>query len=93
MSILVDGVPRYRWTVSTGRAGHVTPNRTFHAQRLKKTPIFKERHNYHARIRSPSTLDTRYTTATRSTDWAGRHRMDATAASRKHCDPVLARMR
>jgi hypothetical protein len=34
MSISVDGVPRYRFAVSTGRAGYGTPNGTYHPQRL-----------------------------------------------------------
>ena len=34
MSVVVDGMPRYRFTVSTGRAGYVTPNGTYHPQRL-----------------------------------------------------------
>jgi hypothetical protein len=34
MSVAVDGVPRYRFTVSTGRAGYGTPNGTYHPQRL-----------------------------------------------------------
>jgi hypothetical protein len=34
MSVSVDGVPRYRFTVSTGRAGYGTPNGTYHPERL-----------------------------------------------------------
>jgi hypothetical protein len=34
MSVTVDGVPRYRFAVSTGRAGYGTPNGTYHPQRL-----------------------------------------------------------
>ena len=34
MSISVDGVPRYRFAVSTGRAGYGTPSGTYHPQRL-----------------------------------------------------------
>lgn len=34
MSVLVDGVPRYGFAVSTGRAGYGTPNGTYHPQRL-----------------------------------------------------------
>jgi len=34
MSVAVDGVPRYRFAVSTGRAGYGTPNGTYHPQRL-----------------------------------------------------------
>ena len=34
MSVSVDGVPRYRFAVSTGRAGYGTPNGTYHPQCL-----------------------------------------------------------
>ena len=34
MTVSVDGVPRYRFAVSTGRAGYGTPNGTYHPQRL-----------------------------------------------------------
>jgi len=34
MSVSVDGVPRYRFAVSTGRAGYGTPNGTYHPERL-----------------------------------------------------------
>ena len=34
MSVSVDGVPRYRFAVSTGRAGYGTPNGAYHPQRL-----------------------------------------------------------
>jgi len=34
MSVSVDGVPRHRFAVSTGRAGYGTPNGTYHPQRL-----------------------------------------------------------
>ncbi len=34
MSVSVDGVPRYRFAVSTGRAGYGTPSGTYHPQRL-----------------------------------------------------------
>ena len=34
MSVSVDGVPRYRFAVSTGRAGYGTPNGTYHPQHL-----------------------------------------------------------
>jgi hypothetical protein len=34
MSVSVDGVLRYRFAVSTGRAGYGTPNGTYHPQRL-----------------------------------------------------------
>ncbi len=34
MSVSVDGVERYTWRVSTGRAGHATPRGSFHPSRL-----------------------------------------------------------
>ena len=34
MAVSVDGVSRYRFAVSTGRAGYGTPNGTYHPQRL-----------------------------------------------------------
>jgi hypothetical protein len=34
MAVSVDGVPRYRFAVSTGRAGYGTPNGSYHPQRL-----------------------------------------------------------
>ena len=34
MSVSVDGVPRYRFAVSTGRIGYGTPSGTYHPQRL-----------------------------------------------------------
>jgi lipoprotein-anchoring transpeptidase ErfK/SrfK len=34
MSVSVDGVPRHRFAVSTGRAGYGTPNGTYHPRRL-----------------------------------------------------------
>src|SRR6476660_8587286 len=34
MSVSVDGVSRYRFAVSTGRAGYGTPNGTYHPQHL-----------------------------------------------------------
>ena len=34
MSVSVDGVPRHRFAVSTGRAGYGTSNGTYHPQRL-----------------------------------------------------------
>src|SRR5438874_3957793 len=37
MSVEVDGVARYQFAVSTGRAGYGTPNGTYHPQRLERT--------------------------------------------------------
>jgi hypothetical protein len=45
MTVVVDGVPRYRWTVSTGRAGYGTPNGTYHPQRLEKSWFSKQYYN------------------------------------------------
>jgi len=45
MSVSVDGVPRYHWTVSTGRAGYGTPNGTYHPQRLEKSWFSREYYN------------------------------------------------
>src|SRR5437667_1374444 len=41
MSVSVDGVPRYHWAVSTGRAGYGTPSGTYRPQRM----FSKEYHN------------------------------------------------
>jgi L,D-transpeptidase catalytic domain len=45
MSVSVDGVPRYRFPVSTGRAGYGTPNGTYHPQRLATTWFSKLYYN------------------------------------------------
>jgi hypothetical protein len=45
MTVSVDGVPRYRWTVSTGRAGYGTPNGTYRPQRLARTWFSKKYYN------------------------------------------------
>ena len=45
MSVSVDGVPRYRFAVSTGRAGFGTPNGTYHPQRLAATWFSKLYYN------------------------------------------------
>ena len=37
LSVVVDGVPRYQWPVSTARWGYNTPNGTYHPQRLEKS--------------------------------------------------------
>src|ERR1700744_3225170 len=34
MTVAVDGVPRYTWPVSTGRAGYDTPNGSFKPNRM-----------------------------------------------------------
>jgi hypothetical protein len=45
MTVSVDGVPRYHFTVSTGRPGYGTPNGTFHPQRMEPTWFSKEYYN------------------------------------------------
>jgi L,D-transpeptidase-like protein len=45
MTVSVDGMPRYRWTVSTGRAGYGTPNGTYRPQRLARTWFSKKYYN------------------------------------------------
>jgi hypothetical protein len=45
MSVLVDGMPRYRFAVSTGRAGYGTPSGTFHPERMELTWFSKEYYN------------------------------------------------
>ncbi|HVY57219.1 MAG TPA: L,D-transpeptidase [Xanthobacteraceae bacterium] len=42
MSVSVDGMPRYRWTVSTGRDGFGTPNGTYHPTRMERKWFSKE---------------------------------------------------
>jgi lipoprotein-anchoring transpeptidase ErfK/SrfK len=37
MSVAVDGTVRYRWPVSTARAGYTTPNGTYRPERLERT--------------------------------------------------------
>ena len=45
MSVSVDGVPRYWFAVSTGRAGYGTPNGTYHPQRLETSWFSKLYYN------------------------------------------------
>src|ERR1700736_337048 len=45
MTVAVDGAPRYRFTVSTGRPGLGTPSGTFHPQRMEPTWFSKEYYN------------------------------------------------
>lgn len=42
MTVDVDGRPMYQWPVSTGRAGHDTPNGRFKAFRMEKDHFSKE---------------------------------------------------
>jgi len=45
MSVSVDGMPRYRWAVSTGRAGYGTPSGSYQPQRMERTWFSKEYYN------------------------------------------------
>jgi hypothetical protein len=45
MSVSVDGISRYEFTVSTGRAGYGTPNGTYHPQRMAKSWFSREYYN------------------------------------------------
>ncbi|HKF09342.1 MAG TPA: L,D-transpeptidase [Xanthobacteraceae bacterium] len=45
MLVSVDGMPRYRWVLSTGRAGYGTPSGTYRPQRMERTWFSKEYYN------------------------------------------------
>jgi lipoprotein-anchoring transpeptidase ErfK/SrfK len=45
MSVMVDGVPRYNWRVSTARRGYVTPPGTYHPQMLARRWFSKKYYN------------------------------------------------
>ena len=45
MSVIIDGAPRYRWRVSTGRPGLGTPGGTYHPQRLAQRWFSKKYDN------------------------------------------------
>src|ERR1700733_8929753 len=45
MAVMVDGVPRYNWRVSTARAGYVTPPGTYHPQMLARRWFSKKYYN------------------------------------------------
>jgi L,D-transpeptidase catalytic domain len=45
MTVSVDGAPRYRFTVSTGRPGLGTPSGTFHPERMELTWFSKKYYN------------------------------------------------
>ena len=36
MSVIVDGMPRYNWRVSTARRGYITPPGTYHPEMLAR---------------------------------------------------------
>lgn len=42
MSVVVDGAVRYNWPVSTGVAGHDTPNGSYRPFRMEKTHVSRE---------------------------------------------------
>jgi L,D-transpeptidase catalytic domain len=42
MTVSIDGVPRYTWPVSTGRAGYATPSGSFRAFRMEADHYSKE---------------------------------------------------
>jgi hypothetical protein len=42
MTVTIDGVPSYRWTVSTGRPGYDTPSGSFRAIRLERVYFSKK---------------------------------------------------
>ena len=45
MTVSIDGMPRYRFAVSTGRPGYGTPNGTFRPQRMEPVWFSKEYYN------------------------------------------------
>ena len=45
MQVVVDGVPRYNWRVSTGRGGLPTPGGVYHPQRLAASWFSRKYHN------------------------------------------------
>jgi lipoprotein-anchoring transpeptidase ErfK/SrfK len=45
MQVIVDGVPRYEWRVSTGRRGLPTPGGVYHPQRLAARWYSRKYHN------------------------------------------------
>jgi lipoprotein-anchoring transpeptidase ErfK/SrfK len=45
MTVSVDGTPRYRYVVSTGRPGLGTPSGTFHPERMELTWFSKKYYN------------------------------------------------
>ncbi len=45
MTVLVNGVPRYSWPVSTARRGYVTPTGTYRPQRLHRRYFSRKYYN------------------------------------------------
>jgi lipoprotein-anchoring transpeptidase ErfK/SrfK len=68
MSVSVDGVSRYRFAVSTGRAGYGTPNGTYHPERLAASWFSKLYYNSPMPHSIFFTVGMQSTEAMRSTD-------------------------
>jgi len=45
MSVVVDGVPRYNWRISTARAGYITPPGSYHPEVLARRWFSKRYYN------------------------------------------------
>jgi lipoprotein-anchoring transpeptidase ErfK/SrfK len=45
MSVVVDGVPRYNWRISTARAGYITPPGSYHPEMLARRWFSKRYYN------------------------------------------------
>ena len=45
MSVVVDGVPRYNWRISTARAGYITPPGNYHPEMLARRWFSKRYYN------------------------------------------------
>ena len=45
MQVSVDGMPRYRWRVSTARRGYITPPGTYHPQMMARSWFSKLYYN------------------------------------------------
>ena len=64
MEVIVDGVPRYDWRVSTARRGYVTPPGTYHPQMLARSWYSRSYYNspmphsifFYRRLRHPRHL-------------------------------------
>ena len=45
MAVVVDGVPRYNWRISTARAGYITPPGSYHPEMLARRWFSKRYYN------------------------------------------------
>jgi lipoprotein-anchoring transpeptidase ErfK/SrfK len=45
MDVIVEGLSRYRWRVSTARRGYITPPGTYHPQRLARSWFSRRYYN------------------------------------------------